>query len=242
MSITVEEIWNDLLVRSGRFILEPSNVKLDQQRLVSLVENALRYFSKYCPKTEHFSLTLSGSSGAFFTFTDDFAVNGKTVGVPYMIVDAVPLQLLGSTNLALLGMFKSLYQKNIINTTFHIEKCPFPVAYREPTLYVPLTGDYDVTAAFVHKVVKVEGEGEQAGCLTWEVPNIEKCDPQFTNFFELLYGMFLVGVGRSQRAFTLEDLPIRTDADTLVSEGLQIEEKARQDIIENDHAFYLAWT
>ena len=41
-------------------------------------------------------------------------------------------------------------------------------------------------------------------------------------FINLILGKFLQAVGRSRRAFTLQDLPITTDAEELVSEGKEI--------------------
>jgi hypothetical protein len=40
-------------------------------------------------------------------------------------------------------------------------------------------------------------------------------------------------VGRSRRAFTMDDLPISADADTLVSDGKEKEDKALEDLQNN---------
>ena len=246
MAITVEEIWKGLLVRSGRFILEPSNVKLDQQKLVVLVQDALRLFSKYCPCVEHFNLTMEGSgASAWYTFTDQFAANGKTLGIPYMITDVVPIRYFGTVpvNFNMMQIAKTWYENYSLDSTAFIEKSAFPVAYRTPILYVPISGDYEIQATFIPRVVKkVYESGDKEGQPYWELAEVNEYDPTWHNFFELLDGLFWQSLGRSQRAFTIEDLPIRTDADTLVSEGIQKEEQVTQAIIDNDHAWYLAWT
>lgn len=41
----------------------------------------------------------------------------------------------------------------------------------------------------------------------------------------LIIGRFLMTVGRSRRAFTVDEIPINTDADTMVSEGKELYEK-----------------
>ena len=55
----------------------------------------------------------------------------------------------------------------------------------------------------------------------------------------LVRGMFLKGIGRSRRAFTLNELPILMDAGDLISEGEALVEKAEQQM-QNHQKFRLA--
>lgn len=61
---------------------------------------------------------------------------------------------------------------------------------------------------------------------------IEGMEPDvYDNFFtELLIGRFLMSVGRSRKAFTVDELPINTDADAMVSTGESMYEKALNEL------------
>lgn len=60
-------------------------------------------------------------------------------------------------------------------------------------------------------------------------------------FFELLKARMLKSLGRNRRAFTLNDLPITSDASELVSEGQTLEEATMAQMQEQSKA-YLAWS
>lgn len=52
-------------------------------------------------------------------------------------------------------------------------------------------------------------------------------------FFNLLVGRFLMTVGKSRRAFTIDEIPINTDASEMISEGKEMYDAAIEEIREN---------
>jgi hypothetical protein len=116
-----------------------------------------------------------------------------------------------------------------------MQKASFPWVWREPTLYIPYSADVEVTAFFRHPVNKIDGDSN--GEEKTELPTI---DYEEDIFFDLLQGMFLKAVGTSRRAFTVNDLPITTDASEMASEGQALEDKAMEDLA-IDAKFYLAY-
>ena len=232
-----------MLIRGGQYILTPTNVTLDQDRFVTLVRDSLRFFNKYCPRSTKFNLFVpgGGGGGGIFIFTDDFAANGETLGIPHMISGVVPVRLSGTIPLSLRAFFggaTSLDGRTLVDSSIYdVTKNPYPVEFRNNTLYTPLEGDHDITALYLHQVTSEVVDGRTV----YDVPGVDVLDGTYENFFELLFGKFLQALGRSRRAFTIQDLPIQTDASELVAEGSRIEEQTKRDIIENDHAFYEAW-
>lgn len=240
----VLDMWKEVLLESGQFLIEPTNVELDQDRFVHLVRDALRPFNKYCPKLEKFNISVVGAgTGGTFTFTDDFTANGKSLGIPKMVSDVIPLSLYGTVPLSLRHLFGNITQgagqsMSVNRVSADLVKCPFPVDYRSPILYVPIQGDYDVECYFNHKLTEyTDSENNRQ----FRVDTIDESAGDFLNFFDYLTGKFMQALGRSRRAFTIADLPITLDAAELVSEGERKVEDAMSKIIENDHDFTAAW-
>jgi len=119
-----------------------------------------------------------------------------------------------------LYQFVSNNDLNLINV-FH--------EYRKPVLYVSIAGEYEITALYNHEVIDDNG--------VWKIDTISDSDDLF---FKLLAGRFLQLIGRSRRAFTLNDLPISSDADSLVSEGKEMEQEALEQLGE-ESKWYLCW-
>jgi hypothetical protein len=77
-----------------------------------------------------------------------------------------------------------------------------------------------------------------ANPVTYELLTITDDDDLF---FKILTGYFMVGLGRSRKAFTLNELPIVTDAADLVSEGTALITDGQLALQETSSKFYLAW-
>ena len=78
--------------------------------------------------------------------------------------------------------------------------------YRKPFLYTNVYGDVEVEALYNHRITN---------------DNIEVNDELF---IDLVIAILLMSIGRSRRAFRLPDLPVETDAESLVSEGQELYE------------------
>lgn len=215
----VEEIWDRIRVRSGQFILNKSKIELDVDNFKTLVEDALAEYNRSRPYDKTYTVFIG--TPRHFTFTDTFDTDIKRI--PEQLAEVTPITAFASN--------PYLYGNAISNPnnsyTELIDPLQVPWDYKKPTLVVPLSGNYKVVAMYNHQLVQVT---EDTGNIFWEVTTISLEDVWF---FKLLQGMFLQGIGRSRRAFTLSDMPILMDADQLYSEGQQIEEKALEEIHAN---------
>lgn len=98
--------------------------------------------------------------------------------------------------------------------------------YTKPTLYFRYPeGQYIVSYIVDHVYDET----------TDKIESIELHD----KFMNLIVGRFMQTVGRSRRAFTVDEIPINTDASEMISEGKEIYDSALEEIKINS-AFNLA--
>lgn len=225
----IKRIFDRLLVMSGQFLLKTNNVELDVDKFRELVALSLATYSKHCPHDQHFFVNFSGARGMNLTPELILNVTGcDYLGTPDWISDVLPYRLL---NINPFYLFKNLdpsYNKDLNPKTF------LPWEYRKPILYVSVATEADVHGVWKHKIRERELAGEG---LVFDIPTITDED---VLFFELLQSRFLKAIGKSRRAFTLNDLPLIMDASDIASEGEALEEKALEDI-QNHQKFYLAY-
>ena len=91
-------------------------------------------------------------------------------------------------------------------------------------LYVTETGKMDITAAYeYHRIEMFDGSGNLVDV---ELQNIEEGKDEI--LVDMILGKFMEKVGRSRRAFTLNQTPVQFDAQEMVSEGERIYEQAKE--------------
>lgn len=113
--------------------------------------------------------------------------------------------------------------------TWEYVKRYFMWRYEKPTLYVQVAGQFEVECVYDHLVVVGEDDGIS-------LPSITEADDWF---FKLLTGYFMQGVGRSRRAFTLNEVQAVLDGTELVSDGKAMEDEA-YDWLKTNGKWYLA--
>lgn len=211
----IEEIWERIRVRSGQFILAKANIELDVDNFRTLVEDALSEYNKSRPFEKHYNIFIGNPRN--FRFTPEF--DDEVSRVPDWIAEATPARGFSSSSSVFSPMTGGMSNSELI------DPLQAPWKYRKPLLSVSISGDHSITAVYNHVVTSVE---EDNGNVYWECKTIDVNEDPW--FFKLLQGMFLQGIGRSRRAFTMGDMPILMDGDQLFSEGQAIEEKALEDI------------
>lgn len=164
-----------------------------------------------------------------FTFTKE----NTSEGVPDWLSDIIPIRILGTAHhfLQAGGITSTSRQAS---SPYLERKDNFPWEYRKPVLTIGINSELDIIAVYKHKLVSATEDGK----IVFRVDTIDDCSDVF---FNLLRARFLKALGRSRRAFTMQDLPITVDASELVSEGTDLEERVMEDLIENHGKFYLAW-
>lgn len=222
--MNLKDIFDHVLLRSGQFIMAKSKVELDEDRFKLIVDEALAIYSKYSPSEKH--LFIEVTTNRTFRFTE---ANTFGAGEPDSLSSVVPIRMLGMNTLAI----RSIFNIPALNSNLDIRmECPWE--YRKPHLTVPFAGEFDVLAIYRQKVIKSEGED---GKICYDIPTISLRDDAF---MKLVRGMFLEGLGRSRRSFTLNDLPIVMDADTIANEGKEMIIEATEQM-QKEAKFYLAF-
>lgn len=103
----------------------------------------------------------------------------------------------------------------------HIPVMP-PWRYENPKLYTFYSGVVEIGATFNYIISPIG--------LDYELNDISFSN---TEFLEMVKGKFLMAVGKQRRAFTVNDLPIATDASEIVSEGKEIFDAAKEQLHNN---------
>lgn len=219
-----------VILRSGQYILKPKHIEIDIDTFRMLVEDALAIYSKASPHVETYKVDLVNKRQ--FIWNETFDKQGRER--PDWISEVTPMRN------ASIPYFSSLnqgqYNGGINRYTEIIEplESPWDWNVSEKTLTVPYSATYKIIACYRHRITTFQNNnGEDV----YEVKTVDEYD---NVFLKILQGMFLQGLGRSRRAFTMNDLPIVMDADQMASEGQQILEEAKEDL-QNVQKAYLAY-
>ncbi len=220
--MNINDIFDRILLRSGQFILRKSNVEIDVDSFRILVEDALAIYNKAYPFTKQYSIEIIYPRSVVLDENFD-----KEMGrSPDWVSEVTPIRYLGNS-----------YNMGMRTTdTFLIDPIEAPWDYNKHTklLTVPYSAFYKIVLCYYHQIDSKFDE------ITGEtVYDIKTISAQDGIFFKLLQGMFLTGIGRSRRAFTLNDLPITVDASEMASEGKELIDEAKEEI-KNIQKFYLA--
>jgi hypothetical protein len=229
----LQEIFERTLLESGQFQLPPDKLELNVDRFKTLVQIVLGLYNRYNPLNvalykniaylRQYTFTEENTPGPLRSKDGLTLVNG---GPPDWILDLIPVRISG-----VYPYFLREYDRPKSNVEV---KTDFPWEYRNPTLTVPIVGEFDISAVYFHRLTeKILNDST----VTYEISSINDLDD---NFFKLCAAKFLKGIGRSRRAFTMNDLPILSDGAELVSEGQTLEDKTSEDMAA-DSKFYLAW-
>ena len=215
----IRDMFDRVLVNSGQFILPPEKIELKIGPFLTLVRQILGEYNQYVPMDYTYNIDISGSRQ--YTFTAD-----TDKGIPIFISDLVPVRIMGVNPFYLSGMA----DKNL-SSDYLVGKQELPFNYNKPVLTVSISGIYAVTSVHHHVVT---GDNPD----NYEVKTINDINDEFLN---MLTGKFMIALGRSRSAFTLQSLEILTDAIDLISDGKEMYTNAKQDLEENKSRFYLAW-
>jgi len=218
MSITLSEIEEILLMESGEYLLQDiSNLTLTPAKVWILVKRVLKQYNTKRPFVYRHNITISGKK---YTYHDDVGY-----GPPDWISSVVPV-----TSYNVMGIYEALSGRTVGEmSTLEIPR-GFAWHYENPYLWVGEEGIMDVKEVHDHQY---ELTSDSTGVVTdVTISTINQRDDYL--FFDLLLARFLIMLGRSRRAFTLQELPIEMDASDLVSEGQELWRDTLEKLEEND--------
>jgi len=228
--MNIKDIFDRILLRSGQYIIKKSKVDIDIDSFRILVEDALADYSKAVPYDCEYDLDLNSVRN--FTFPSDYDPDLKRA--PDWLSEVSPISSFGSLHTVFGHRGEGTGVQPYTRAEDPIE-APWDFNRKTKRLTVPFSAYYKITACYKHHIV--ETLNEQTGESDYDIPTITVDDQVF---FKLLQAMFLLGIGRSRRAFTLSDLPIVMDADQLVSDGEQLLENAKEEL-NNVQKFHLSY-
>ena len=228
----LSDLISYLLIDTGNFLEDDEQkalklLRLNTRKIWRLVELELIKYQEYNPVLKNFNLTLDNS----YIFTED-----DRYGIPDWISTCVPINLKGG-NIETAGGFNSRassYYGNVL--PWHLRTSiptAVPWKYEKPKLYVPFSGRVDVAGIYSYEVELVLDDAGKLIDVT--IPDLELKAGTFRSMVE---GKFLIAIGRSRRAFTYNNLPIQTDADTLVQEGKEMYDSANEDLLGKNKWWY----
>jgi len=217
----LQDMFERVLLNSGQFQISQDRIEINIDRFKTLVDQVVGIYNHYDPIDKHIFIEINTSRQ--YTFQIDTVTPD---GPPDNIVEIIPVRISG---------VYPFYLRDYDRPKSNLDvKTEFPWEYRKPTITIPIQGEYDMHVIYWHKVIK----DESVNPIQYRVDTI---DDSYNEFMKLLTAKFMIGLALSRRAFTVNDLPITTDATTLADNGRELEKEAMEEIKTNKHKFYLAW-
>ena len=250
------ELVEVILCESGQFIagdLDCLGINLNQL-YKGIVLRELQTYQRYRPDTYTFNRTArpTGNAEATVDFFDqrdsvDMPIPFKDGGVfdanhaghnvdpgrvPLWVSQVTPVNVLTTAGILYLiqeTRFTNVGEQSILHEprTFlwHYERAKDKSS---GILYLTETGKMDITAHYeYHRVETFDIDGN---LIDVEFENLEEGKDEI--FIDMVLGKFMHKVGRSRRAFTLNNSPVQFDAEQLVQEGTQIYDQAKERLYE----------
>lgn len=246
------ELIDIILCESGQFITSPPGTPLleclginTEMFFKGIVRPMCKLYERYRPLTYTFNRTAiaSGNAEGVIVFGEDsadpasFSVFDPRVGrlsqdpgrIPKWISSVVPVNVL--TTAGILYLIQETRFTNVAEQSILHEPRTFLWRYEAPILYVTETGTMDITAHFSY--IKFEIFDSNGNIVDYDMEDLDEGKDRI--FVDLVLAKFLQKVGRSRRAFRLNDLPIEYDAEALVGEGIELEREARERMYEQSN-------
>lgn len=219
--MTLQEIFDRVLIESGQFQLGKDKIELNLDNFKKLTDHVLDIYSSYNPRVVWLYLQINTTRQ--FTFDDSNTVSG----IPVNVIALTPVRISG-----VVPYYLREYDRPRSNLDVKVE---FPWVYRNPTLTVPTSAEYDAQCTYNHELVNTSNDPLNP---QWECTTLEGYPDEF---FYILAGKFMQIIGMNRRSFTMSELPLTSDAADLVREGKEKEKEGMQDLIDNKSRWYLAW-
>lgn len=215
-----------VLVESGEFIVTNSldDLGMSDNQFWRIVKTILGTYDSYKPYTVTRNIQLSD-----YTYT--FSASEPN-GIPEWISQVIPVSSYDKV-----GVFLYYEAQRATGELSSLEPAPRTVLwkYEKPKLWVTEGDWFDVVCHYNHTYEILEGSTGDVEDM--DFPTLSEKDDLF---IKLVLGKFLKALGRSRRAFVLEDLPVTMDASDLVSEGDDIYKETLELLMNDQSDWYKA--
>lgn len=211
----LSDFVNLILVQSGEFIVGSlEDIEFDQKKFLAILNPSLAYYKKFKPTTNILQIQVSGNSYTFKTNPPDWI--SKVLPTD----DMTPL------------FITTMFNSPSISPTISL-----PWRYDKPVLQLggTISGSTEITAhwEFIEPIPILDSSDK---IVDYDLSDISYSDDKL---FDLVRGKFQESLGLSRRMFTLNDLPVTMDSDSLISEGKELQQQAK-DSLEERNAWHLA--
>lgn len=228
------EIIDLTLVDSGQFVVGGLNeLCLDKDKFWLMVQTVLVTYERHRPYQWNETINVS-KSHTFTEVVEDDSLDEKswvrTKVVPEWVSEVLPV-----------GVGNVVNNQFIINQTIaqaggatgpQVQPARQPAQwlwkYDKPTLYIPYTGRVDILC--VAKYIRNATYATGGDLKDVDIVGLE----HDRMFMDMVTGKFMQAIGRSRRAFTLDDLPVTSDSDSLVTEGKDLYDQAYEKLEERN--------
>lgn len=217
----LQEIFDRIIFRSGQYILKKKNLEVNVDSFRFLIDDALAIYNKACPFIKEYQQRVDFPRHFDFTATYDQEL-GR---VPDWLSEVTPVNFVSGSPFGGRNEYNIASHPSYGNPEL-IDPIQAPWIYTKPRLTVERSANYAITAVFNHKCEN-SGRFTDTGDSIYHVKTITTED---NLFFDLLQGMFMIGIGRSRSAFTHSDLPILIKGDELVSDGKDMVALAKEEL------------
>jgi hypothetical protein len=211
--------------------MKKKNIELDVDNFRSLVEDALDIYSDSVPYVKEKTLNFEGSRNKNLEDRDEIATNK-----PDWISECHPIRATGR----IYGYYRNFYggksygKYQTENLSEPIQ-APYNYDFESGNLTVAYDAIYKIRMCWRHVVEEIDGADKDKQFVVKTLGNRDQA------FIKLCQAMFMIGVGRSRRAFTLNDLPIIMDASEIVQEGRELYKEVIEEELPKYQKFYLAY-
>ncbi len=220
--MNLTELVQYVLLESGQFIVSTTldDFQLDYDKFWLLTKPILLEYEKYKPYTWTRNQYISRVHTFSAVVDDDQlpAEEQKIVeNIPKWISSCLPVGQGNVFNIPNSELFVQGIKSGTLGEPMSQYSAAQPTQwlwnYKKPKLYCPYTGTLDLV---MHGPYLAYEDYATGGALKdVEIPDLE----YNSTFIKYVTGRFLVTIGRSRRAFTLTDIPVTLDSETLVTEG-----------------------
>lgn len=211
----IKDIFERTRLKSGQYILSTAKAEINIDAFRLLVEDSLAIYNRISPSDKLYNKEI------YYPRQLDWSlhIDPEFGRVPDWISSADPMRYGGGSIGGILLREAQLNGNNEL-----IDPILSPWRYTKPVLTVAHSARYEIRAVYDHTIEEIKND-DPSKPSNFVIKTISVKDQ---GLLDHIRAGFLQGVGRSRRAFTLSELPITMDADQIVADGVDLEEKSME--------------
>jgi hypothetical protein len=240
--VLLSEIINEVMLRSGQFLLNYTDFGLSTQQIWTLVHRELETYERYIPCVKKFNVHTHYCQAYDFTY-DQNNIGFNNSDLENIIYGAPPTNIsklvfisgFGQFNVMLMEAWFTGQIKNIADPNHTRYPMSAPYFLKRPLLYTVQTGNWDCEALYKYAPLEITTTTDDVTTLTdvniqglADGTNIDPESPEI--LIDMVLGKFMIMLGRQRRQFKRQNQIIEMDYADLVREGEGIYKEAMESL------------